>query len=243
MSLDHYRSSLASAMGLDAARFQTPGVTVVADDDRRGRRLVSHYRIGEHSVVWIDPEVVEPVVSLHGRSASMSFDEFRTWALERRAERLGSGYEHILPEPLDAPPGTNEVRRLVGGDGDVVDSARTLFESCPADDVEEADFELDALDEYLTGWFDEGRLIALAGGRLFAQRPGYFDLGVLVHPDARRTGRGRQVVAAAASAILADGRHPLYRCEVQHEGSWRLCRGLGFVPVLELEAFRWPVAT
>ena len=52
-----YLQGLASAMGLPADRFGVGGVTVVPGLDRRGERLVSHYRVGTHSVVWIDPDL------------------------------------------------------------------------------------------------------------------------------------------------------------------------------------------
>ena len=243
MTLTHHRTSLATAMQLDATRFDAAGVTVVGGDDRRGTRLVSHYRVGEHSVLWADPDVAGSVISWDGSAHAVSFADFGAWALDRGAVRLGAAYEHVLVDVLAGPTTAPEVFGLDGGDDAVVGLARGLFDSCSDADREQADFEPDALDEHLAGWIEGDRLCALAGGRRWEPRPGFFDLGVLVHPDERRRGCGRQAIAAVVSAIVADGGRPLYRCGVEHEASWRLCRSLGFVPVLELEAFRWPDAS
>jgi GNAT superfamily N-acetyltransferase len=238
MHVDRYRAALADAMGFDVARFDEPGISVVSGEDRRGERQVSHYRVGEHSVVWTDPEVLGELEPWNSHGAALSFGQFRVWALEHGAERIGAGYEHVLGT-FAAPERPEQVRLLDGHDDAVVRMAAELFDACSDADREAADFDPGALDEHLAGRIDDERLTALAGGRPFASRPGFHDIGALVLPEARRQGHGRHVVAAVVESVLAVGHLPLYRCPIDHEGSWRLCRGLGFVPVAELEAFRW----
>lgn len=236
-----YRESLASAMALPADRFDVDGVSVVAGDDRRGQRLVSHYRVGRHSVLWVDPELAGEVADFDGRAPALAFDEFGAWAGERDAELLGRGREHLLPRSFDTPSNRPEVQVLDGTDPRVVELVAALLAECSDDDREEADFDLDALDRFLVGWIGpDAGLRALAGGRVFEARPGFVDVGVLVRPSARRAGRGRSVIAGVVAAVLAAGETPLYRCGAHNVASQRLCRGLGFELVLELEAFRWP---
>jgi GNAT superfamily N-acetyltransferase len=238
MHAERYRSSLATAMGLPADRFDEPGVDVVTGADRHGRRLVTHYRVGGRSVVWTDPDLVDVLAEWNGRPMAVTFDEFRSWAREQGAEPLGAGYEHVLTGPYDPPSRPDAVEVLDGGDASVVASARELLEGCP--DRDDAEFELAALDEHLAAWIADGQFDALAGGRRFDPRPGFHDVGVLVHPAQRRRGLGRHVVAAVVESILAADHAPLYRCSADHEGSWRLARRLGFTEVAELEAFVWP---
>ncbi len=230
-------------MAVPVDRFATSGVSVVAGEDRRGSRLVSHYRVGRHSVVWIDPEVAGALHDWHGAAESVSLADFRRWSLARNAVSLGRGLEHVLPGRFESPPRRPAVRVLDGSDPSVARFVRDLIDVCSDDDRDEADFDPDALDPHLVGWCDDGALLAVAGGRPFDARPGFLDVGVLVHPKARRSGLGRAVIAGVVDEVIAADGRPLYRCGRHNEGSQRLCRGLGFVQVVELEAFRWPAAS
>jgi GNAT superfamily N-acetyltransferase len=239
VSVVGYRAGLAAAMELPVERFDEPGVTVVPGEDRRGERLVSLYEVGRHAVVWVDPEIAGEVSSWDGRPTTPSFDEFGAWVLGAGGELLGEGWEHLLPGPFDAPARPVPVRTLDGGDDRCVDLVRRLQSGCSADDLDEADFDPEALDRFLVGWIEDGELLALAGGRPLSIRPGFHDVGVLVHPAGRRAGRGRAVVAGAVEEVLAAGEMALYRCGSQNVGSQRLCRSLGFERVLRLRGYRW----
>ncbi len=238
--LDDYLAGLATAMELPVDRFDVAGTSITATDDRRGQRIVSHYRVCEHSVLWCDPEVSD-VLAEHGSpSRALEFGEFSEVMAGLGAEVLGHGYEHLLPErwaPSDRP---ETVRMFDCADAATVRLVAELLDDCAEDDREGADFELDALDPYLAGWVERDRLLALCGGREWAPRPGHFDLGVIVRPAARRRGLGTAVVSAVTSSIVDDGGRPLYRCNADNEGSWRLCRSVGYRPVIELEAFQLP---
>jgi len=239
MSTREYLDSLARVMGLDAALFDEPGTTVRPSDDRLGERLVSHYRVGQHSVLLCDPDVADELHEHGGAATALEFDAFRSWAIEHDAVRLGTGYEHLLPDGWEAPPRPGAVVSLDGSATVTIDLVADLLDACSDDDRDGAEFDLGALDPSLCGWDDEGALLALAGGRPWDRRPGFHDIGVIVRPDVRRRGLGAAVVAAASADIVAAGNRPLYRCEADNAGSWLLCRSVGFELVVELEAFRW----
>lgn len=240
MSHQDYLASLAEAMGVDATRFGDAGTTILPSDDRLGERLVTRYRIGRHSVLVCDPDVADQLGEHHAGAGALELDTFRAWALEHGAVRLGAGYEHLLPDDWVAPPRPGAVLSLDGAATVTIDLAADLLDACSDDDRDNAEFDVGALDPFLCGWDDDGALRALAGGRPWDRRPGYHDIGVIVRPDARRSGVGAAVVAAVSADIVAAGCRPLYRCAADNVGSRRLCRSVGFEPVVELEAFRLP---
>lgn len=239
MNRNRYFGGLAELFGVPVERFAEPGVLVVPSAERHGQRLVSHYHVDQHSVFRIDPDLESLFGPWQIRPDSVPFDEFGDWARAAGATLSGRGVEHLLAvdyEPIRWAP---ELIVLDGSSPTGIKTVRTLLEGCSEHDLDEAEFDIDALDPYLVGWVEQGRLLALAGGRPEPARPGCMDIGVLVHTDARRSGRGRAVVAAAVDEILAAGHVPLYRCDVENTGSGRLCRSIGFETVLRLEAYEW----
>lgn len=240
MTVERYLATVAGVVGLDPSVHERPGTTVTSTENRRGERLVSHYYLGRHSVLWCDPDVVSALAELDGLERPMTFDEFRSWALGRGAERLGGGLDHVLPPGFRPPDRPGAIAALDPGSAATIDLVADLLDGCPPDDRDDADFDLGALDPYLVGWFDGDRLLAVAGARPWDDRPGYHDIGVLVHPAARRQGLGVQVVAAVATELLMHGEQPLYRCRDDNLGSVALCRRLGFQLAIELDAHRFP---
>jgi GNAT superfamily N-acetyltransferase len=235
-----YLATVASVVGLDPSIADRPGTTVAATEGRRGERLVSHYHLGRHSVLWCDPDVVANLLELDGRDTSLEFAEFERWAMERGVTRLGGGLDHVLPAGYRPPDRAGAIAVLDGASPITIDLVADLLDRCPEDDGEDADFDLEALDPYLVGWMDDDGLRALAGARPWDDRPGYHDIGVLVHPGSRRHGLGAQVVAALTTELLMRGEQPLYRCSTDNVGSAQLCRRVGFELAIELVAYRWP---
>ena len=238
MSHEAYRRAITDVLGLDPELFTTPGTTVATSEARRGTRLVSHYRVGDHSVVWCDPAIVDTARSLARPDRPIASAELALWAESTRGDRVGAGYDHVLPlgARLPSPAGAVAVLDPHGA----IDLVAELLAACSDDDRDESEFDLEELDPYLVGWIDGDRLLGLAGAREWSERPGFLDIGVIVHPAARHRGVGRAVVAEVAAQAQLNGYLPLYRCNAENEGSWRLCRGLGFEVAVEIEAYELP---
>lgn len=231
---------MATHFGVPDRIFSSPGSTVVPASSRRGTGRVSHHHIGRHSLIWTDPDVEAELADWNGRTTAIAFDELRTVALAANAELLGHGLEHVLPADHPSSAWAAELIVLDGRSPEGIETVRTLLDECSPEDLDEAEFEIDALDPFLVGWIEGRQLLALAGGRPEDFRPECMDIGVLVHPDARRSGRGRAVVAAVADQVVEAGHVPLYRSGSENIASQRLCRSAGFELVVELDGFRWP---
>ncbi len=237
-----YRAAIAGVLGIDPTLFDTPGTTVRADPAREGLRLASRYAAGEHVVIWTEPALFDTVAVLDGRATAITDDEFAAWGASVGAEVLGRGYDHVLPDGFRAPDRPGAIVVLDPAAPAAIELVAELLDACSEDDRDEAEFELDALDEVLVGWLEGDRLLALAGGREWAARPGFRDMGVIVHPAARRRGLGRAVVEQAATEVLMRGHRPLYRCNEENTGSVRLCRSVGFEVACRVSAVRFPDA-
>lgn len=237
-----YFAGLASHFDVLPGLFTSPGSTVVPAPPRKGSGRVSHHHIGRHSLIWADPDLGDELAEWHGRQTAIAFDELRTAASAASAELLGHGLEHVVPRTYQPSPLAPEVTALDGSSADAVRTVQGLLDECSEEDLDEAEFEIDPLDPYLAGWIEDGRLLALGGGRPEEFRPNCMDVGVLVHPEARNHDRGRSVVAAVTDQVLADGHVALYRCGSTNVGSQRLCRAVGYELVMELDGFQWPAA-
>lgn len=51
------------------------------------------------------------------------------------------------------------------------------------------------------------------------------------------------MVLAVTADLLAANERPLYRCDAENEGSWRLCESIGYTRAVEYAIIRWPSAS
>lgn len=72
----------------------------------------------------------------------------------------------------------------------------------------------------------------LASASLNWQSPNFADIAVRTHPDYRRQGYGRSVVASLVEYLLRQGRTPLYSVDTQNTASVDLAQSIGFVDTL-----------
>ena len=172
--------------GIETSRFERSGTTVCPAEHRRCSSVVSHYRIGEHSVLWCDPALAGRLDRFDGADDTVEHAAFGEWAIADGAELVGAGFEHVLPAVWTAPE--HVAARLDARHAADVGRVAELLDACGDDDVDDAEFDVDALDPFLVGRSDGDTLVALAGARPWDQRPRLHDIGVIVHPH--RVGRG-----------------------------------------------------
>ncbi|MEL6890237.1 MAG: GNAT family N-acetyltransferase [Actinomycetota bacterium] len=160
--------------------------------------------------------------------------------------RAGDGVNLLLPDGVPSPsdePGANgrgdglSVRWLDSSDPDDLALVRAFVESCPAEDVDEADIFVDQPDPVICVFVDDRDTIAAyASGRAFWAAAGFDDIGVLVRPDHRGVGLGAAVVHEFAAARCGTASQ-LYRHDVENVGSAGVARAVGFVELHRVHAF------
>jgi GNAT superfamily N-acetyltransferase len=252
-----YLDGLATEANVGRDALDQPGTTVVGRDDRAGSSAMVCYRTGDHLLVWADPAVVDQAIAaglepgpaaitqddLAGRAAAAGF-EYRVTAVMQ----LLSGHPTASEEPPASIPGYHH--RRLGCEPSTVDAVRAFAEQCDPVDVEEA--ALDELDEFdeaainvLTPVTGDGpetnrdipEILAYASAARWDWDETLADIGVLVHPDHRRRGLARFVVADTVRQLLSDGRIPLYRHDAANLGSAAVAAGAGFEPVASLDMY------
>jgi GNAT superfamily N-acetyltransferase len=230
------------AMGFDAGLADVAGVSIAPTDDRAGSAMAAAYAVGRHIVLWCDPTIVarlEPLVA----SLEPNLDDWARSAEAAGAELVGSAEMTTLADagfrPVTVPSGFRVVD-LDRDRSDHVELIATFVDAIGPVDADDAEIELDDLDPVIRVLVDAaGQVVAFAGASPWSPAPGFFDIGVAVRADGRGLGLGRAVVTELCHLLLADGGDPLYRFNVDNEGSRRLSAGLGFERALQLTAYKF----
>ena len=113
------------------------------------------------------------------------------------------------------------VQQLTSADAD---RFATFTAACSAEDLDEAEVELDDWD--VLGVAAEDKLVAAASAFLWAGSQ-IADLGVITHPDHRGRGHARALVRAFSQRLLAAGYQPQYRCDPGNRASAAVARSAG----------------
>lgn len=232
-----FRSALARLGGLDPAVFDAAGTSVVGEDARQNTRAVSAYCVGEHTFVRCDPGVVDRVQQLlvDGPAATIDLDRFED-LLRPEAETMhGRGLIHVMADMDDVRSGGP------AGDVRVIDRQddKHLIAALVASDAEgadEAEIELDDLDDRIVGIVRDGTLAAYASECPWDVDATFADIGVMTHPDHRGQRLGHAVVAEVTRSIDAGGRIPMYRCNLDNTASRALSQAVGYTEVSILAA-------
>lgn len=242
---DQFCRALMSTVDLPMELLDSPATIVVGRPDRADSGMALCYRAGQAAIIWTDPAVADRFGPLAAENTAVSAGTFAAHASELGMIHLAdvamrvlvadAGAEAVAPGPQPEP---YEHRRLTTDDVDLV---RALTDACSPEEVEAAALDdLDDLDEAAMNVLMADGVdapVAYASASAFDWDDGIADIGVLVHPEHRRRGLGRWVVARATADLLADGRLPLYRHELTNLGSSALSAGLGFKMVAWLQAF------
>lgn len=125
---------------------------------------------------------------------------------------------YYLPRAANASADVR-VNSLGAADKPLLDE---LLSAAGSNEAEEADVSIDHL--VAGGIVEDGRLLAIAS--MHEMGPDTVDIGVLVHPKARRRGLGAAVISDIASR--ASGKLVQYQCTPENEASMRVARACGF---------------
>ena len=238
---DRYLRALVAELSLDPVDLTRPSTRVVPEDSRAGSGLAVAYAIGRLIAIRCDPELEAGLGELRSPDSALTVEEFETWATDRSWSVVDGNDNHVLPADAGAPavslPAGATLVDLDTSDGQTRAWIAELIEATGPDDADEAEVDLDDLDDLAVALVsDGGAIAAYASARPWDVDGSFDDIGVLVHPQHRLGGWGSGVVAALVGRSLARGRHPLYRCNWTIVGSKRLAVGLGFETVSRLLA-------
>jgi GNAT superfamily N-acetyltransferase len=229
--------ALTVAAGRMLGRELGAGTTVVADGGREGSDVAVAYPLGDRTIVWCAPALGERLRPLNGRVA-LGNDEFVARSSELGGVCSGAGRQRVLPRP--APDATVDSSRLVVVDRDDPDDRRLVaafVDRCAHDDLDEAELDMDELDEAIVGVLDPaGALASYASARPWRFDARFDDIAVITRPDQRGRGLGTEAVAALCRRRQRIGRMMFYNCDVDNLGSNRLAEVLGFQQVCTVTA-------
>ena len=205
------------------------GTTVVTSPAREGSAIAVAYPLGPRTIVWCAPALSDTLMPLNGPSA-LSNDEFVLRAGDLGGALEGAAHHRVLPIP--APDPAIEAWRLMVLDRDDA-SHRMLISAfidhCSDDDLDEAELDMDQLDEAIVGVLDEsGALASYASARPWVFDAQCDDVAVITRPDHRGQGLGTAAVAAFSQRRQRIGRTMFYSCDVENVGSSRLAEAVGF---------------
>jgi RimJ/RimL family protein N-acetyltransferase len=144
-------------------------------------------------------------------------------AADAESVRLLDDVHHVLRQPV--PPGLGGAARLLdSADEHLVRNAPDVLLGAGVARV------LDRIETgHVAGVIEDGELVSLA--LTFAVSALHADIGVATHPDWRGKGYGTNVAARVATAVLSDGRTPVWSCGGTNLASMGIARRLGFEEV------------
>ena len=243
-----FLEGMFEAMGESSASLGGPGTTLAATENRRGTGFVAAYQFGEvqhgagRTVLWCDPAFADRIESLADPDQPLPDVDLRAWATKEGFEIVGQSVMKTLGDPYATVdvPGDAAAVRFDWSEHRHLDLMRALVDQADPDDLDEAEIDLDELDDLAVGLLDRhGSIGAYGSARAWGFERSFGDIGVLVAAGHRGRGWGTAVVSSLTNTMLAEGMLPLYRCDhVVNIGSDRLSAGLGFVPVTQLTAVR-----
>jgi GNAT superfamily N-acetyltransferase len=213
----------ASYYGVSPEELRAPEARVVAHAGLAGYRgLQGFVLLGGGLLVSAPPEQVEMLARhVAGWRLESLLDLTRLVELGLPAgAAVGPAFlgytdsRHFKPTPSLA------VRRLERGDRQ---SFEELREAC---DPEEWDHGGGAFELPSAGWFEDGRVLAVAHYEVWGGAIAH--VGVVAEPGARGAGRGHAVVSAITGVALAEGLVPQYRTLETNAPSLKVASDLGF---------------
>ncbi len=232
-----YRGAVREAAARELGRELAPGTTVVPSLARAGSSSAVAYPLGDRTVIWCSPAIAPRIDSLR-RPDALTGDEFREAAESLGGAFVGVGLHRVLS---GAPAAIRDDRcRPVELSRDVPADRALLaafMDECSADDLDEAELDLDELDPAILVLVDEnGSIASYASGRAWRLDADFDDVAVLTHPEHRGRRLGAVAVAEFARRRRAVGRMLFYNHDVENRGSKRVADLVGFEVVATVVA-------
>ena len=190
-----------------------PGTTVVAASAHAGSNIAVAYAIAEHTVLWCDPTLAEPMAPLVDADRPASLDECDAFLTQLGWTPEGRAHMQVLgPTGLRRPTVDGHRMRSLDVTSAADQALLTTFKSTlTAEERDEADLD-DSPDEHIVVVLDDAGVAAYASQSPFAPAAQFADIAVATRPDIQRSrpraSRRRAVVrrdhrARHASALPA----------------------------------------
>lgn len=234
----------ATHLGVGTDILIRPGTTIFEREDRSGTGYAACYSLGQHCVVMTDPGLAGELDELRSDSETATaaelraFKERRGWTFENRGVQKTLAGPFAPDQRLLTNPALSGYRtaQLDWTNDEHLDAIASFIDASNEADLEQAEIELDNLDERCIAILHpDGQIAAYASVRpwIFGH---YGDIGVMTRSKERGRGLGRAVVAALIADVMPAEWQPLYRHERSNAGSDRLSTSLGFVVATSLVA-------
>lgn len=227
-----FLEELLESGGLARDLMDRPGTSLATTEDRVGSRICVRYVMGDHVVLWHDPELTPVLEPLADTGRSMTENEWMALVEEQGWNFLGGAIMKVFPETAaslaDTPSDVTVHQFDWSRDADLA-LVQALIDVSSEEDLDEAEVEMDDLDDIAFGLLDpDGSIAAYASSRPWDRGDNFGDIGVIVRSDARGRGLGVAVVSVVVAELRRRGIDPLYRCDPENAGSDRLSAALGF---------------
>jgi len=205
--------------------FEKPGSRYIKRENYAANRVIIA-QVNRRTFIQYSPNVENKILGLANECPH---------DLAVTADHLVSYFEnaHILIESLDhlfylyladlkpwMPDAKFTIRELLATDEAYLEE---LNNACSKEEVENSFVAIDELGVW--GCFRNEKLVAATG---FSDWGLYGDFGVITHPEFRKQGLAKAVVAAACQEAIGMGKIPLYRCHITLFSSINTAKSIGF---------------
>jgi GNAT superfamily N-acetyltransferase len=219
----------------ELADFERPGTHLMPWEDQRDSNWLYLWHIGQRTFIRLGPQWADRIAQFSEAQFPaqhiQAADLVAQWQPEQAKLRYTVELCYLHPEAFKPahPPTCFGCRQLSAADRPAL---TTMQGDCSAADLDEGDVDIDH--EVAFGCWHEERLTAVAS--MYTIRGGFADVGILTHPDFRGRGLGKAAVSSVCSWLIAQGKLPMYRYEVNNLGSAGVARSLGFRPYYRQES-------
>ena len=235
---DRYEAGVLRSAAAKLGTATLNATSVIADPDRTGSDMVVIYPLEHHTLIWCSPDHAPGLASL-GADTPIG-DRAAIDALRRRGgEVIGAGNHRVLrAAPTVAGAGDHHrITPLDPTEARALALLQAFIDDCDADELDEAELDMDELDDTIVAALDEtGAIAALSSVRPWSIDPTFDDIAVITHPHHRRRGLAAGTVAAISAQQQSAGRLLFYGCDVNNVGSNHVAESVGFALVATVTA-------